>query len=489
MHVDGFAVNYRAYTDRIYVAHPVDTTYQTMNIYVPEGYFHDETINGYTADTAPIFLPNTVGGYMPGKDGTPEEKEKRSGGPNAILTALHRGYVVAAPGARGRTTQASDGTYTGKASAFLVDMKAAVRYLRHNQGVLPGDTEKIITNGTSAGGALSSLIGATGNSGDYGPYLKALGAADERDDVFASSVYCPITDLDHADMAYEWMFNGVDTYYQRSMLQMRQDGPMNGIIHGPGGELIALGPGPVLPEGMTVTNRPDNAPTEGATAQRLTADQKKASAELKKAYSKYINSLHLKDEQGRALKLDGDGNGTFKTYIEEIYKSSAQKAIDDGNDLSHVPWLTVGDGPVKSVDLASYAESVTRLKGTPAFDAFDLSSAENQEFGTAAIDKQHFTKYSQEHSTVSGSKLADKVFIKEMNPLNYIGKDSATVARHWRIRHGAADRDTAIVVPAVLALKLENAGYDVDFASPWGQGHAGDYDLDQLFAWIDSICK
>ena len=54
--------------------------------------------------------------------------------------------------------------------------------------------------------ALASLLGATGNHPAYAPLLKAMGAADERDDVFASVCYCPITDLDHADMAYEWLY-------------------------------------------------------------------------------------------------------------------------------------------------------------------------------------------------------------------------------------------------------------------------------------------
>ena len=58
-----------------------------------------------------------------------------------------------------------------------------------------------------------------------------------------------------------------------------------------------------------------------------------------------------------------------------------------------------------------------------------------------------------------------------------------------RIRHGAADRDTALAIPAILALKLQNSGVDVDFFSPWGKGHAGDYDLEQLFDWADKICK
>ena len=44
-------------------------------------------------------------------------------------------------------------------------------------------------------------------------------------------------------------------------------------------------------------------------------------------------------------------------------------------------------------------------------------------------------------------------------------------------------------VPAILALKLKEQGKDVDFAAAWGKGHAGDYDLEELFAWIDSICK
>lgn len=43
-----------------------------------------------------------------------------------------------------------------------------------------------------AGGALSAIAGASGNSKDYEPYLEAIGAAKERDDIFAASCYCPI---------------------------------------------------------------------------------------------------------------------------------------------------------------------------------------------------------------------------------------------------------------------------------------------------------
>ena len=82
------------------------------------------------------------------------------------MTALSKGYVVASVGARGRTLE-KDGKYTGKAPAAIIDLKAAVRYLHANDNVMPGDAKKIISNGTSAGGALSALLGASGDSNDY----------------------------------------------------------------------------------------------------------------------------------------------------------------------------------------------------------------------------------------------------------------------------------------------------------------------------------
>jgi acetyl esterase/lipase len=155
---DGQTIYYRACLNIVYVSNPVDTTYQKMNIYVPEAYYYKGgSINGYTAKTAPIFFPMTVGGYNPGPPATIETS-------NTVQQALLRGYVVAAPGARGRTNTDPSGLYNGKAPACIVDVKAAVRYLRYNDKIMPGDTKKIIPNGTSASGALSSLLGATGNN-------------------------------------------------------------------------------------------------------------------------------------------------------------------------------------------------------------------------------------------------------------------------------------------------------------------------------------
>jgi hypothetical protein len=76
-----------------------------------------------------------------------------------------------------------------------------------------------------------------------------------------------------------------------------------------------------------------------------------------------------------------------------------------------------------------------------------------------------------------------------LNPMYYIDDQSATTAQHFRIRHGAIDRDTSLAVSALLSMKLMNQGVEVDHFYPWGIVHAGDYDLKELFEWIDNICK
>ena len=73
--------------------------------------------------------------------------------------------------------------------------------------------------------------------------------------------------------------------------------------------------------------------------------------------------------------------------------------------------------------------------------------------------------------------------------MNYIDDAQATVAPHWYIRHGARDRDTSFPVPVNFALKLQNAGKDVNFLLAWNRPHSGDYALDELFQWINSITR
>ncbi|WP_425494623.1 subtype B tannase [Luteolibacter pohnpeiensis] len=438
-------VAYRAVEGIVYVAKPVDPAYQQLNFYVPEAYFEDQAIGDFTKDTAPIFFPNQVGGYMPGKPGTPDQSGRPPGpsgdaaSPNPIAVALSKGYVVAAPGARGRTLKDQNGNFTGKAPAAIVDLKAAVRYLHHNDAEMPGDATKIISNGTSAGGALSALLGATGDNSDYEPYLKEIGAAEESDIVFAASCYCPITNLDHADAAYEWLFHGINSYNQR----------------GKSGE--------------------------------LTAPQIEVSEKLKSQFPAYLNNLGLTKADGTALTLDENGEGNFKDVVKAYVAASAQKAASHGEDLSKYPWLTLKDGKVTDLDFNAYITFANRMKTPPAFDALDLSAPENDLFGTATVDHQHFTEFSKD--TGENHAMAEPAVIKMMNPMNYIGADGTATAHFWRIRHGTMDRDTSLAIPVMLAAKLLNNGNEADFSMPWNQGHAGDYDLDELFAWMARISK
>ena len=58
---------------------------------------------------------------------------------------------------------------------------------------------------------MSSLLGSSGNSEIFEPLLEAMGAAKERDDVYAAVCYCPIVDLEHADVMYEWLYACTNT--------------------------------------------------------------------------------------------------------------------------------------------------------------------------------------------------------------------------------------------------------------------------------------
>jgi hypothetical protein len=436
--VAGQTITYREYANIPYVKYPVDTTHEVMNIYVPLAYYSNGTINGYTKDTAPIFMPNGVGGYMAGTQKTPGSATDTS--PNATFVALSKGYLVAAPAIRGSNSTVN-GQYNGRAPSLIVDYKAAVRYLRYNDAKMPGNAEKIISNGISAGGALSTLIGATGNNQDYEPYLTALGAANVRDDIFAVSAYCPITNLDNADAAYEWLWNGMTGYNNMGV------------------------------------------------AGTLTNDQITASNELKAMFPAYLNSLGLRAKYGTPLTLDKNGNGPFREYVKSYLIASAQKALDSGTDLSSKTWVKISGKTVKDIDWDGYRNDIGRLKAAPSFDYFDVSAFENKEFGTVLDDGRHFTKFGYLHNTASTNSIADAQIVKMMNPMNYICTTGTTTAKYWRIRHGEADRDTSLAISVMLATKLQNNGIDVDYFMPWAIPHTGDYDLTDLFTWMDKVCK
>ena len=462
--VDNKEIKYRAFEYIPYVANPIDIDQQYMNIYVPEEYFNNGTVNGYNTQTAPIFMPNAVGGYMPSQAMTPKVE---NGKPNSVLYALSRGYVVASPATRGRTNKASDGNFIGKAPAVIVDLQAATAYLHANDSTMPGNANRIITNGTSAGGAVSLLQGATGNSSDFQPYLQALGAATAATNVYAVSAYCPITNLDAADMAYEWSYKGITSFNKVTMGQ---------------GE---------LPQANVGGN---TAPPQ-RTMQRvnMNADDVAYSNLLSEHFPEYVNNLQLHDSMGRVLKLDKNGNGTFKNYVKAFIIDAANKAQAKGTDLSKHTYLVRDNktGAIKDINWEAYNQFVSRSKAPGAFDSRSNDSGENNLFGTSATDNNHFTITAALHDTTPNQDVyvENAKIVTMMNPMNYLGSPAATNARYYRIRYGTADSNTSVAIPLIVGTRAQNLGYNVDMATPFDVDHSGDYDLDELFNWMDNIVK
>ncbi|MFC2642732.1 MAG: subtype B tannase [Veillonella parvula] len=462
--VDNKEIKYRAFEYIPYVANPIDIDQQYMNIYVPEEYFNNGTINGYNTQTAPIFMPNAVGGYMPSQAMTPKME---NGKPNSVLYALSRGYVVASPATRGRTNKASDGNFIGKAPAVIVDLQAATAYLHANDSAMPGNANRIITNGTSAGGGVSLLQGATGNSSDFQPYLQALGAATAATNVYAVSAYAPITNLDAADMAYEWSYNGISSF--------------NKVTMSPG-ELpqANVGGTPAQPQ---------------RTMQRvnLNTDDLAYSKMLSEHFPDYVNNLQLRDSLGRVLKLDKNGNGTFKNYVKEFIVAAANKAEAKGTDLSKHTYLVRDNktGTIKDINWEAYNHFVSRSKAPGAFDSRANDTGENNLFGTSTTDNNHFTITAALHDSTANQDVyvENAKIVTMMNPMNYLGSPAATNARFYRIRYGTADSNTSVAIPLIVGTRAQNLGYRVDMATPFDVDHSGDYDLEELFNWMDNIVK
>ena len=462
--VDNKEIKYRAFEYIPYVANPIDIDQQYMNIYVPEEYFKNGTINGYNTQTAPIFMPNAVGGYMPSQAMTPKME---NGKPNSVLYALSRGYVVASPSTRGRTNKASDGNFIGKAPAVIVDLQAATAYLHANDSAMPGNANRIITNGTSAGGGVSLLQGATGNSSDFQPYLQALGAATAATNVYAVSAYAPITNLDAADMAYEWSYNGITSFNKVTMGQ---------------GE---------LPQANVGGN---SAPPQRTTQRvNLNADDLSYSKMLSEHFPDYVNNLQLRDSLGRVLKLDKNGNGTFKNYVKEFIVAAANKAAAKGTDLSKHTYLVRDNktGTIKDINWEAYNHFVSRSKAPGAFDSRANDTGENNLFGTSTTDNNHFTITAALHDSTANQDVyvENAKIVTMMNPMNYLGSPAATNAQFYRIRYGTADSNTSVAIPLIVGTRAQNLGYRVDMATPFDVDHSGDYDLEELFNWMDNIVK
>jgi hypothetical protein len=470
-------VTYRSYMHILYAANPVDKDYQSLNVSVPIK-IDDKDVD---ATNAPILLANGIGGYMSYNNATggfgmpagffPGMNNATKGGPQsgpqsgmqgapqggaqggpggtgappagggtavtgAKAPALAAGYVVVEPGARGRDNKAADGAYYGKAPAAIVDLKAAVRYIKHNKGIIPGNVDWIISSGCSAGGGLSSLLGASGNSHMYDSYLKEIGAAEGDDSIFGCAAYSPVADLDHADLSFEYV----------------------------SGE-IPLSSGKLADQGI--------------------------SKQLKTLFAQYQASLNLKGKNNFGT-ITADN---YDKYLLQYYLiPSANKYLKGLTDekrkayLEKHKWIK-WDNNGAAFTFSDFVATTQRMKGVPAFDDLELTSPETVLFGNKTTDARHFTNFTLQ--LVTGDKNAKidnelQTVVNMMNPMYFIGQNNQGCAKHWWIRAGSTESGLSVIF-ANLAASLENRNRDVDAWLFWDAGHCQDDDTEGFIAWIGKV--
>lgn len=500
-----------------YCENPADESYETLAVFVPGAYMTgtdngdgtytcelDESaeINGYTAATAPVVMPINTPGYS-AQDALTDYTD--------VSEYTSAGFVYVHAGCRGRDAGAPAG---------VTDLKAAVRYIRYCDDVLAGDSESIFTFGMSGGGAQSAVMGSTGDSELYDAYLEEIGAVQGVSDaVLGSMCWCPITNLDTADEAYEWMM--------------------------------------------------------GTTRSGLSDEEQQISDQLAEAFASYINEAGIKDADGNTLTLEESDDGIYQSgsyyeYMKSVIEDSLSNFLQDtefpydasssssgnmggggmpsggapdsgsgekpdgapsgeapdgapsgetdgsGTDMSDAEandditrndtsdsglslsgtyetaqdyidalngngeWVTydADSGEVTITSIEDFVSAFkTASKNLGAFDQLDAGQGENTLFGYGDGNGAHFdqtladileglgSEYASSYAedlekTDSVGNTAD-IRLNMYTPLYYLlesedGYGTSTVAKYWRIRTGINQGDCALSTEVDLALALEN---------------------------------
>ena len=519
-------------TGILYCADPADADYETLAVFVPGAYMNaadngdgtytceiDESssINGYTALTAPIVMPINTPGYSaqsPLSDYT------------SVTEYMNAGFVYVHAGCRGRDAGAPAG---------VTDLKAAVRYIRYCDAEVPGDAERIFTFGMSGGGAQSAVMGATGDSDLYEPYLTAIGAVQGVSDaVLGSMCWCPITNLDTADEAYEWMMGSTRTNLseeeqaisdqlaqafaqyinaagitdsQSNVLTLEESETgiyqagsyydyMKAVIEESLNHFLADTTFPYdasasssggregRPDGgeRPAGEKPDGAPGEGGMPSGEAMEGAFAGENRDGVSFEDIDAIERNDAASSGVSLSGTYE-TAQDYIDALNANGTWVNYDSSTNT------------VTITDIASFVQNLkTASKNLGAFDQLDAGQGENTLFGYGDGNGAHFDSvlaqiledlgsayaesYAEDLAKTDSAGNTAAVRLNMYTPLYYLlesseGYGTSTVAQYWRIRTGISQGDCALATEMNLALALDSnpSVSSVDFETVWGQGH------------------
>lgn len=355
-----------------YCLHPATETYESLAVFVPGAYFTAEkngdtytctvdqkaVVGSFTAATAPILMPINSGALS-------AQASPTAYGSEGLAPYLSEGCVYVYAGFRGRsaavdTATGSDALIPGGAPWPVVDLKAAIRYLRYNAASLPCDANRVYVFGFGAGGGLSAVLGASGDSALFDPYLAQIGAVTHdtkgtaiSDALAGSASWCPTTSYDLADAAYEWSQGQYADAGERA---------------------------------------------EGTWTRGLSRD-------LAAAYAAWVNEMDLRDSDDAQLTLDETETGVFamgsyaSTLLSEIDEAATHFVQNTAFPYTYTPQRLEDPMFPGDPNLASSREADTASQGAVSGDA----PADGTGTGDAADLGQPVTGVAQVQSTIYDS--------------------------------------------------------------------------------------
>ena len=244
--------------------------------------------------------------------------------------------------------------------------------------------------------------------------------------------------LDHADMAYEWMY--------------------------------------------------------GTTPTRSGLVDQELSKELQDLYIEYQKSLNLQGKNGFGiLTAENYGDYLLQNYLfpsANVYLKSLTDGVRQ-EYLERNKWIKWTENKA-TFTFSGYVRHVGRMKGLPAFDDFNMKQPEPILFGTKTTNANHFTVFSLRQTTENNHAVLGidlKKSINLMNAMYFAGLKNKGCAGYWWIRNGTSDNHTSETVAINLATSLENQNKKVNAWLFWDGGHCADDDPEGFISWMGSITE